>query len=111
MMIAEHLTIGYSSMTEEMVVDSKFSGSYSLIFWSMAPLVFVVPLLIFIFKGKNHIGWMVFASMLINIGMWMERFIVIIPTEIYPRLFSHLGQGNYLPTWTEVESPSRFSPG
>jgi len=103
MMIAEHLTIGYGSMTEEMVVlNDKFSGTYSTIFWSMTALVFIFPLLIFIFKGKNNIGWMVFASILINIGMWLERFIVIIPTEVSPRLVSWMGQGAYAPALPEI---------
>jgi molybdopterin-containing oxidoreductase family membrane subunit len=102
-MIAEHLTIGYGNMKEEMVVlQDKFSGNYSSIFWSMAVLVFGIPLLIFIFKGKNSIGWMVAASVLINIGMWMERYIVIVPTQVSPRLLSALGQGVYLPTMTEA---------
>lgn len=103
MMIAEHLTIGYASMHEEMVIlKDKFSGNYSLIFWSMTVLVFVVPLLIFLFKGKNNVGWMVFASVLINIGMWLERYIVIIPTEISPRLLHVMGQGSYLPALPEI---------
>lgn len=103
MMIAEHLTIGYASMTEEMtVLNAKFSGTYSLIFWSMTIFVFFVPLLIFIFKGKNNVGWMVFASVLINIGMWMERYIVIIPSEASPRLLHEMGQGAYLPRLPEV---------
>lgn len=103
MMIAEHLTIGYASMTEEMaVLNDKFSGTYSLVFWSMTVLVFFVPLVIFIFKGKNNIGWMVFASVLINIGMWMERYIVIIPTETSPRLAYVMGQGHYLPALPEI---------
>ncbi len=103
MMIAEHLTIGYSNMTEEWaVLSDKFTGTYSLIFWSMTVLVFFVPLLIFIFKGKNNIGWMVFASVLINIGMWMERYIVIIPTEVSPRLVEGMGAGRYLPALPEI---------
>ena len=103
MMIAEHLTIGYSSMNEEMtVLNDKFSGTYSIIFWSMTVLVFFVPLLIFIFKGKNNIGWMVFAAVLINIGMWMERFIVIIPTEVSPRMLPVMGGGHYLPALPEI---------
>ncbi len=103
MMIAEHLTIGYSSMTEEMVVlTDKFSGTYATFFWSMAAFVFGVPLLIFLFKGKNNIGWMVFACVLINIGMWMERFIVIIPTEVSPRMLPVMGQGSYLPALPEI---------
>jgi molybdopterin-containing oxidoreductase family membrane subunit len=45
---------------------------------------------------------MVFACVLINIGMWMERYIVIVPTQISPRLLSVSGQGIYLPTMTEA---------
>ncbi len=102
MMIAEYLTTGYGNMKEEMVVLSdKFSGTYATMFWSMTILVFVVPLFIFVFKGKNSIGWMVFASVLINIGMWMERYIVIVPTEVSPRLLTVMGQASYLPTLTE----------
>jgi len=83
------------------VLLDKFSGTYAQMFWSMVVLVFVLPLFIFIFKGKNHIGWMVTASVMINIGMWIERYIVIIPSEISPRLMTEMGQGIYLPTLTE----------
>lgn len=101
-MIAEYLTAGYGNMIEEMrVLDDKFSGTYALMFWGMSIFVFVLPLLIFIFKAKNSIKWMVIASILINIGMWIERYIVIIPTQIHPRLLHEMGQGVYRPTWTE----------
>ncbi|HSO27272.1 MAG TPA: NrfD/PsrC family molybdoenzyme membrane anchor subunit, partial [Anaerolineales bacterium] len=103
MMIAEYLTAGYGNMVEEMrVLDDKFTGDYAVLFWSMTLLVFVVPLLIFLFKGKKSIGWMVFASILINIGMWIERYIVIVPTELSPRIFPVLGGGSYLPSFTEI---------
>lgn len=103
MMIAEYLTAGYGNMVEEMrVVDDKFAGTYAMLFWGMAVLVFVVPLLIFIFKGKNSIGWMVFASILVNIGMWIERYIVIVPTEVSPRLFYEGAYAAYAPTWVEA---------
>ena len=102
-MIAEYLTAGYGNMIEEMrVLDDKFTGTYALMFWGMSVFVFVLPLLIFIFKAKNSIRWMVFASILINIGMWIERYIVIIPSQIHPRLLHEMGQGVYRPTWTEV---------
>ncbi len=107
MMIAEYLTAGYGNMAEEMVViNDKFSGSYAQIFWSMTVLVLVVPLLIFILVGrldrnKGRLKWLVLACVLINIGMWLERYIVIIPTEVSPRLLPVMGQGIYLPTATE----------
>jgi Ni/Fe-hydrogenase subunit HybB-like protein len=68
----------------------------------MALLVFVIPLIIFVFRAKNRIGWMVAASVLINIGMWLERYIVIVPTETRPRLLTETVLGVYQPTWTEA---------
>lgn len=102
MMVAEFLTTAYGNLPEEMEVFwQKFTGDFAIIFWTMWVLVFFVPLLIFIFKAKNSIPWMVTASVLINIGMWLERYIVIIPTETRPRLLYELVLGHYRPTWTE----------
>lgn len=104
MIVAEHLTQFYGSLPEEMEVFwQKFSGEFALLFWLMFLTVFVLPLIIFVFLGKNRIGWMVTASVLVNVGMWIERFIVIVPTETRPRLVSTLmdGIGNYQPTWVE----------
>ncbi len=101
-MIAEYLTIFYGSIPEEMEVFwQKFTGDFSIMFWTMTIFVFVIPLYIYLFRGKNNIPGMVIASILVNIGMWLERYIVIIPTETRPRLLYELVQGTYTPTWTE----------
>ncbi len=105
MMIAEFLTASYGGLADEMpVIWQKFTGDFAGLFWTMALAVFVFPILIFVFLGKDHIGWMVTACVLINIGMWIERFVVIVPTETRPRLVSTLmeGMGNYAPSWVEI---------
>jgi len=103
MMVAEFLTTFYGSIPEEMEVFwQKFTGDFAWQFWLMALLVYVVPLLIFIFRAKDSIGWMVTASVLVNVGMWLERFVVIVPTETRPRLLCERVQGTYRPTWVEV---------
>ena len=102
MMIAENMTTSYGFLPDEMrVLDQKTGGDFAIFFWAMWVLVFFVPLLIFIFKGKNSIGWMVTAAILVNIGMWIERFIVIVPTETRPRLLYEITKGVYHPTLTE----------
>lgn len=102
MMIAEHLTTFYGNMPEEMeVLWQRFTGDFSIVFWTMVLTVFVFPLWIFLFKAKDSIPWMVTASVMINFGMWLERYIVIIPTETRPRLLYELVQGSYSPTLTE----------
>lgn len=102
MMVAEHLTIYYGNIPEEMEVFwQRFTGDFAGTFWIMIFMVFLIPLYIFVFRGKDSIGWMVIASVLINIGMWLERFVVIIPTETRPRLLYELVHGEYTPTITE----------
>lgn len=102
MMVAEFLTIFYGNIPEEMEVFwQKFTGDFAIIFWGMTILVFIIPLYIFIFRGKDSIPWMVTASVLVNVGMWLERYVVIIPTETRPRLLYELVQGFYRPTWVE----------
>jgi molybdopterin-containing oxidoreductase family membrane subunit len=104
MMVAEFLTTYYGSLPDEMEVFwQKFTGEFAPLFWLMFLTVFILPLIIFLFRAKNSIGWMVTAAVLINIGMWIERFLVIVPTETRPRLVSALmeGVGTYQPTWVE----------
>jgi len=105
MMLAEFLTTGYGNLADEMpVLWQKFTGDFALLFWTMGITVFILPIIIFIFLGKNNIGWMVVACISVNIGMWIERFLVIVPTETRPRFVSSLMDGfaNYRPTWVEI---------
>lgn len=102
MMVAEFLTIFYGNIPEEMEIFwQKFTGDFSIMFWLMTISVFVIPLIILVFLGKDSIPWMVTASILINFGMWVERYIVIIPTETRPPLLYELVEGTYQPTWIE----------
>ena len=102
-MVAEYLTTFYGNEVEEMrTFWQKFTGTYALSFWVMFTFCFAVPLVILLTKGKKSIGWMVAAGVIINVGMWIERFIVIIPTLTRPRLLTELTIGTYAPTWTEA---------
>ena len=53
-------------------------GEYSLAFWIMVICNSVVPLLFFFRKVRRTIPWLFGISILINIGMWYERFVIII---------------------------------
>jgi molybdopterin-containing oxidoreductase family membrane subunit len=53
-------------------------GNYSLEFWIMVICNSIVPLLFFLKKVRTSIPWLFGISILINIGMWYERFVIII---------------------------------
>jgi molybdopterin-containing oxidoreductase family membrane subunit len=95
---AEHLTVGYGGGSEELVVLwSKLTGKYAPLFWTMAALCFVIPFPILVFK--RTIPWLLTASISIVIGMWLERFLIIIPSFCEPRL--PYARGAYTPSWVE----------
>jgi Ni/Fe-hydrogenase subunit HybB-like protein len=97
---AEYLTGYYGAEPEEMKVFwAKFSGPFWPFFWGMALTNFAIPLLCLVRLGRHTIGRVLIASLSVIVGMWLERFIIVVPTLSNPRL--PFGQGVYLPTWVE----------
>jgi Ni/Fe-hydrogenase subunit HybB-like protein len=97
---AEYLTGYYGAEPEELKVFwSKFSGPFWPFFWGMVLCNFVVPLICLVRLGQRTIGKVLTASLFVVIGMWLERFIIVVPTLSFPRL--PFQQGIYWPTWVE----------
>ncbi|MGB7032763.1 MAG: NrfD/PsrC family molybdoenzyme membrane anchor subunit [Syntrophobacteria bacterium] len=53
-------------------------GDYSLEFWIMVVCNSMVPLLFFFKRIRTSIPWLLGISILINVGMWYERFVIIV---------------------------------
>jgi molybdopterin-containing oxidoreductase family membrane subunit len=99
---AEYLTTYYGNEPSEMrVFFSKFSGKYAPYFWAMVVFNLVIPFPILAWNRTRTIAGTVVASISIMIGMWLERFIIIIPTLANPRL-RHYAHGSYLPSIVEI---------
>jgi molybdopterin-containing oxidoreductase family membrane subunit len=60
----------------------------------------VIPLLFFFKKIRTHLGWLFILSLLINVGMWFERFVIII-TSVAHDFIPH-AWGFYTPTLIEI---------
>jgi molybdopterin-containing oxidoreductase family membrane subunit len=94
----EYLVAGYGGDSFELAVFwSKLTGKYAPLFWTMVTLCLVIPLPILIFK--RTIPGLLVSSISIVIGMWLERFLIIIPSFCQPRL-PYL-RGVYMPSWVE----------
>jgi len=95
---AEYLTAGYGGDSYELaVLWSKLAGKYAPLFWLMVTLCFVIPFPILVFK--RSIPGLLISSISIIIGMWLERFLIIIPSFSQPRL--PYARGAYSPSWVE----------
>jgi len=75
----EYFLAWYSHNTvEQEAFRWRAVGDYSLEFWIMVVCNSFVPLLFFFRKIRTSIPWLIGISILINIGMWYERFVIII---------------------------------
>jgi len=97
---SEYLTGFYGSEPEEMTVFwAKFNGPYAPFFWTMILCNMVIPLILLSFRRTHTILKTLIASIAICIGMWLERFIIVVPTLANPRL--HYPHEGYIPSWVE----------
>ena len=84
---AEYLTTLYGGGTHELAVFwVKITGKYSWMFWLMVLFCFIIPFPVLAIKRTRTILGTSIASISVLIGMWLERYLIIIPTLSEPRL-------------------------
>jgi Ni/Fe-hydrogenase subunit HybB-like protein len=77
----ERLTVWYGNAPSEMAVFWETqTGSYAPLFWTMVFCNFVIPLPLLGIRRLRTIAGTVTASSLIVVGMWIERFLIIVPS-------------------------------
>src|SRR6266498_1520758 len=98
---AEFLTTYYGSDPAHMSVFlSKTEGKFSPLFWTMAVSCFVVPFILLANNRTRRTIWgTVAASISVEVGMWLERFLIVVPSLSKPRL--PLEAATYVPSWIE----------
>lgn len=75
-------------------------GDYALAFWFMLVFNSIVPLLFAVRDIRRSTFWLFTISILINIGMWCERFVIIIASLAHDYL--PFAWRTYRPTWVEL---------
>lgn len=98
---AEYITVYYGAEPTEMAVFyDKLTGHYAPLFWAMVVFCFIIPFPILSFSKLRTVTGTVVASVSVVIGMWLERYTIVVPTLVNPRL---PGEHNvYFPSWVEV---------
>lgn len=97
----EYLTTWYGGEPDHMVIfDSKLHGKYSIPFWTMVVTCFVIPFPVLVSRLRKTVYGCVIASIPVCVGMWLERYNIVIPTLVRPRL--PYATASYTPSWVEV---------
>ncbi len=112
LIILTGLIVGYSYVTEHFIAwysDNTYEwesfryrawGDYAWAFWIMIVFNSLVPLLFFIKKIRTSTPWLLGISLLINVGMWFERFVIIVTS--LARDYDPYTWGLYKPTWVDI---------
>ncbi|MBI2150500.1 MAG: polysulfide reductase NrfD [Acidobacteria bacterium] len=77
----ERLTVWYGNEPSEMAVFWETqTGAYAPLFWTMVFCNFVIPFPLLAIRKLRTITGTVAASSLIVVGMWLERFLIVVPS-------------------------------
>jgi len=100
--LTEIFTAWYSAspLEEFTFFENRVAGPYAWAYWTMITCNVVVPQL-FWFRRYRRSPWVLFGvAALINVGMWFERFVIIVTSLHRDALPSSWDM--YSPTWVEV---------
>ncbi len=79
-----------------MVVD-RLVGPYHLAYWALLFCNAIVPQMFWFKSLRRNIPLLFLASILVNIGMWLERFIIVVTSLSHAAMPSSFGM--YYPTF------------
>jgi len=92
----------YSGNPYEMFTffHNRITGDYSFMFWAMVICNAVIPQLMWSKKIRSNIVALFIISLIINVGMWYERFNIVVTSLSKDYLPS--SWATYSPTWVEI---------
>ncbi len=103
---SEYLTMWYGSASiDKRLIENllAWKGAYGPAFWTWVGLGLFGPAILLMVPTKKSITLIVVASVLINIGMWVKRYLIIVPTLMTPYIPPEATSVtiHYWPTWVE----------
>ena len=85
---------------EQFTFINRAFGPYAWAYWIMISCNVISPQLFWSKKLRRHIPTMFVVSILINIGMWFERFVIVV-TSLH-RDYLPSSWDYYSPTWVDI---------
>ena len=85
---------------EEHHLKSLFTGEYARLFWSVIVLGMIVPVIVLLSKKGRRPLPMFIMGILVVVGAWYKRFLIVTPTLLSP----------FLPMYDVPESYTHYHP-
>jgi molybdopterin-containing oxidoreductase family membrane subunit len=81
---------------EAYMMWNRLKGPYSPLYWLLIACNLVIPQSLWIRRVRRNVAWLFGISLVINIGMWLERFVIVVVS--LSRDFTPSAWGMYIPT-------------
>ena len=78
---------------------NRMTGPYGPFYWALIFCNIAVPQLLWSERVKANVPLLFGISLVVNVGMWLERFVIVI-TSLH-RDFLPSSWGMYYPTWVD----------
>jgi molybdopterin-containing oxidoreductase family membrane subunit len=85
---------------EKTLFSYRILGDYRILFWIMILCNSIIPLTLFSEKLRRNIPYLFTVSIFVNIGMWLERFVIIVTS--LARDYIPYAWGTYKPSMVEI---------
>lgn len=103
--VNEYLVPAFKMKTaEEAHLTELFTGEYSIMFWFAILVGMIIPIFILVFKKGRRPIPMFIAGIMIVVGAWFKRYLIVTPTLLHPILPMHdvpQAYRHYFPSWEE----------
>jgi Ni/Fe-hydrogenase subunit HybB-like protein len=108
-MLATGLIVGYGYMMEafmafysgnpyeRFMIANRMRGPYAVVYWLLITCNIVAPQFLWFRKVRANVAALFSIAMVVNVGMWLERFVIVV-TSLH-RDFLPSSWGMYYPTW------------
>jgi molybdopterin-containing oxidoreductase family membrane subunit len=85
-----------SSSYEQFVISNRWTGPYRVAYWALILMNVILPQALWFRRVRNSVLGLFLVAMSVNIGMWLERFVIVV-TSLH-RDFLPSSWGMYYPT-------------
>jgi Ni/Fe-hydrogenase subunit HybB-like protein len=85
-----------ASVYDAYMLWNRMTGPYAAVFWSLIATNIVIPQVLWIRRVRTSVKALFLVALVVNVGMWLERF-VIVATSLH-RDFLPSSWGMYYPT-------------
>ncbi len=106
------LIVGYAYMVEPLMSwysGDTFEGQFAWwratgwlawCYWALFAFNVLIPLTFLSAKARANIWWLFIVSICVNIGMWLERFFIVVGSLSHDFMPHNWAQ--YCPSWVEI---------